>query len=38
MRVLTLTLWLVVIFLVVGLIAWLLIERNRTRRPPGGWQ
>lgn len=38
MRIVTLTLWLVVIFLVVGLIAWLLLERNRSRRPPRGWQ
>ena len=36
-RVLTLAVWLIVIVAVVALIGYLLLERTRTRRPPGGW-
>jgi hypothetical protein len=35
MRVLTLTLWVIVIALVLAVVGYLLYERNRSRRPPG---
>lgn len=36
-RLFTLAIWLIVIVAVVALVGYLLLERNRARRPPGGW-
>lgn len=36
-RVVTLAIWLIVIVAVVALVGYLLLDRNRTRRPPSGW-
>jgi hypothetical protein len=38
MRVVTLTLWVVVIALITAVVGYLLYQRSRSRRPPSGWQ